>query len=117
VAQLAIDGGTPVRTKPFPPRQPYGDREVELVTQAIRSQNLFGPGGTMVPEFERRFAALYGLPHAVASSSGTAAIHVALGALNLDPGDEVITAPITDGRHHHPHPLPELHPRLRRHQR
>ncbi len=94
--KLAIDGGTPVRTKPFPPRQPFGDREVELVSQAIRSQNLFSPGGTMVPELERRFAALYGVSHTVASTSGTAAIHVALGALNPEPGDEIITAPITD---------------------
>jgi hypothetical protein len=38
---LAIDGGTPVRTEPFPSRAPFGDREVELVTQAIRAQNLF----------------------------------------------------------------------------
>jgi len=96
MAKLAIDGGTPVRTRPFPPRRPFGDREVELVTQAIRSQNLFGPSGTMVPELERRFAALYGVGYAVASTSGTSAIHVALGGLNPDPGDEVIAAPITD---------------------
>jgi len=96
MAKLAIDGGTPVRTRPFPPRRPFGEREVELAAQAIRSQNLFGPGGTMVPELERRFAALYGAERAVASTSGTAAIHVALGALNPEPGDEVITAPITD---------------------
>jgi len=96
MAKLAIDGGTPVRTRPFPPRRPFGEREVELAAQAIRSQNLFGPSGTMVPELERRFAALYGVPHAVASSSGTAAIHTALGALGMEPGDEVITAPITD---------------------
>ncbi|NQT51635.1 DegT/DnrJ/EryC1/StrS family aminotransferase [bacterium] len=93
---LAIDGGSPVRTAPFPPRQPFGDREIELVTQALRSQNLFGPSGTMVPEFERRFAQLYGLGHAVTSTSGTAAIHVAIGAVNPDPGDEIIVPPITD---------------------
>ncbi len=96
MTKLAVDGGTPVRTEPFPPRQPFGDREVELATQAIRSQNLFGPSGTMLPEFERRFAELYGLEHAVTSTSGTAAIHVALGAVNPDPGDEIIAAPITD---------------------
>ncbi|MBM4039962.1 MAG: DegT/DnrJ/EryC1/StrS family aminotransferase [Planctomycetes bacterium] len=96
MATLAINGGSPVRTRPFPPRRPFGEREVELAAQAIRSQNLFGPGGTMVPELERRFAALYGLSHATASTSGTAAIHVALGALNPEPGDEIITAPITD---------------------
>ena len=41
-------------------------------------------------------AKAYGVPYAVASTSGTAAIHTALGALDLNPGDEVITAPITD---------------------
>ncbi len=94
--QLAIDGGTPLRTEPFPPRTPFGDEEVELVTRAIRSQNLFGPSGEMVPEFERGFAELYGVKHAVASSSGTAAIHVAIGTIDPEPGDEIITAPITD---------------------
>ncbi|MBI2193797.1 MAG: DegT/DnrJ/EryC1/StrS family aminotransferase [Planctomycetes bacterium] len=94
--KLALDGGQPVRTGPFPRRTPFGDREIELVTEAIRSQNLFGPSGRMVSEFERRFAALYGLQHAAASSSGTAAIHVAVGTINPDPGDEIITAPITD---------------------
>lgn len=95
-AKLAIHGGTPVRTQPFPGRTPFGDEEVELVTKAIRSQNLFGINGPMVMELEKRFAALYQAKHAIASSSGTAAIHIALGTINLNPGDEVITAPITD---------------------
>jgi dTDP-4-amino-4,6-dideoxygalactose transaminase len=96
LATLAIRGGSPYRTEPFPPRAPFGDREVELVTEAIRSQNLFGPGNCKVPAFERGFAALYGLPHAAASSSGTAAVHVAVGTIDPEPGDEIITAPITD---------------------
>jgi len=96
MSQLAIDGGTPVRTKPFPKRTPFDDREIELVTQAIRSQNLFLWSGTMVKEFERKFAELYGVQYAVSSTSGTAAIHLAVGTLNPNPGDEIITAPITD---------------------
>ncbi len=77
-------------------RRPFDAQELRLVYDALRSQNLFGVDGTMVTEFEREFASAYGVPHAIASTSGTAAIHVALGALDLDPGDEVITAPITD---------------------
>lgn len=96
VNQLAIDGGTPVRTQPLPPRRPFGMQEEELLVQAVRSQNLFGKSGTMVPEFERRFAAFYGRAHAQSCTSGTAAIHIAVGAVNPDPGDEIITAPITD---------------------
>ncbi len=97
MAKLAIEGGTPYRTAPFPQRAPYGQEELALVAEALRSQNLFGPSGTMVKALEREFAGLYGVAHAVASTSGTAAIHVALGALNPNPGDEIITAPITDG--------------------
>jgi perosamine synthetase len=92
---LAIEGGTPVRDRPFPARAPFGDREVELVTQAIRSQNLFR--GKMVQAFEEGFGQLYDAKYAVASTSGTAAIHVAIGTINPEPGDEIITAPITDG--------------------
>src|ERR1700694_1854337 len=77
-------------------RAPFGAEELRLVYDALRSQNLFYQGGTMVNSFEREFAEAYGVPYATASTSGTAAIHVALGALDLNPGDEVITAPITD---------------------
>jgi dTDP-4-amino-4,6-dideoxygalactose transaminase len=93
---LAIAGGTAVRATPFPKRTPFGDREIALLTEAIHSQNLFGLGGVKVPAFERAFAALYGQRHAVASTSGTAAIHVAVGTINPEPLDEIITAPITD---------------------
>jgi len=94
--KLAIEGGEPVRKRPFPSRRPFGAKESEFLSAALKSQNLFGPSGVMVRDFERGFAELYGLPHAVACSSGTAAIHIALGALDPDPGSEIITAPITD---------------------
>jgi len=94
--RLAIDGGAPYRTKPFPNRAPFGEEEVEMVAKAIRSQNLFGIGGAMTEEFQKHFAELYGVPWAVASTSGTAAIHIAVGTVNPNPGDEIITAPITE---------------------
>ncbi len=77
-------------------RKPFGPQELRLLTEALVSQNLFGVDGKMVPAFEKEFATLYGVPYGVASTSGTAAIHAALGALDLNPGDEVITAAITD---------------------
>lgn len=77
-------------------RAPFDAEELKLVRQALLSQNLSCTNGTMVPALEREFAMAYGVPYAVASSSGTAAVHIALGALDLNPGDEVITAPITD---------------------
>ncbi|PYJ71663.1 MAG: hypothetical protein DME76_01065 [Verrucomicrobia bacterium] len=77
-------------------RHPFGAEELKLLRQALVSQNLCCIGGQMVSSFEKEFAYTYGVPYGVASTSGTAAIHVALGALDLNPGDEVITAPITD---------------------
>jgi perosamine synthetase len=96
MSDLAIHGGEPCRKRPFPPRTPFGEREIELLTEAIRSQNLFGLGGLKVTAFEQGFARLYGARHAVASTSGTAAIHIAVGTVDPEPGDEIITAPITD---------------------
>ena len=97
MSKLARDGGEPRRVEPFPARTPFGDEEIALLTEAVRSQNLFGASGTMVKSFEKGFADLYGARHAVASSSGTAAIHIAIGTIDPEPGDEIITAPITDG--------------------
>jgi len=94
--KLAKDGGKKFREKSFPGRTLFGEEEVKLATEAIRSQNLFCWSGTKVQEFEEKFAGLYGVKHAVASTSGTASIHVAVCAVNPSPGDEIITAPITD---------------------
>lgn len=94
--RLAIDGGTPVRTEPFTPRRPFGERELELLREAIESQTLFAPESEMVRRFETAVSELYGVKYAVTATSGTAALHLAVGAIGLNPGDEVITAPITD---------------------
>jgi dTDP-4-amino-4,6-dideoxygalactose transaminase len=51
----------------------------------------------MVTAFEEGFAQLYGAKYAVGSTSGTAAIHIAIGTVDPNPGDEIICAPITDG--------------------
>ena len=73
-----------------------GEEELELLREAIAGGNLFCVPGNMVPRFEREFAELYGVPHARAVTSGTAAVHTALGALDIAPGDEIVTTPITD---------------------
>jgi perosamine synthetase len=77
-------------------RRPYGGAELKLLRTVLQSQNLCSVDGQQVRAFERAFAEAHDVPYAVASTSGTAAIHTALGALDLNPGDEVITAPITD---------------------
>jgi len=94
--KLALEGGAPIRTEPFPRRKRFDLDDAHQVLEALNSQNLFFAVGRKVYEFQNRFAELYGVEHAVASTSGTSAIHVALGAINPDPGDEVITTPISD---------------------
>jgi dTDP-4-amino-4,6-dideoxygalactose transaminase len=73
-----------------------GDEEIALLKEVIESGILFGPHGTKVARFEQELQALFGVPYARAVSSGSAAVHTALGALDIAPGDEVVTSPITD---------------------
>ena len=70
-----------------------GEEEVAAAADAIRSGWL--TTGPRAAELERRFAEYVGAKHALAVSSGTAAMHLALVALGIGPGDEVITTPIT----------------------
>lgn len=73
-----------------------GDEEIEAVTAAIRSGTLTSTKGQFVRALEKRFAEMLGVKHAYACSSGTAAIHCAIAAINPEPGDEIITTSITD---------------------
>jgi dTDP-4-amino-4,6-dideoxygalactose transaminase len=70
-----------------------GEEEIEAVAETIRSGWL--TTGPRTAELEERFAEYVGAEHAVALSSGTAALHLSLLALGVGPGDEVITSPIT----------------------
>ena len=70
-----------------------GEEEIAAVAEAIRSGWL--TTGPRAEELERRFAEYAGARHALAVSSGTAAMHLSLVALGVGPGDEVITTPIT----------------------
>jgi perosamine synthetase len=94
--KLAIDGGAPTRKEPFPRRTPYDDADLKEVGEALATQDLFHTANNKVVALEREFAAMYGTKHAMACSSGTAAVHMAVAALDCDPGSEIITAPVTD---------------------
>ena len=73
-----------------------GDEEALLAAAAIRSGTLNSTRGTRVAAFERQFAQWLGCRHAIACANGSAAVHAALAALDLQAGDEVVTTPITD---------------------
>lgn len=88
--KLALHGGKPVRTKPFPKWPSYGDEEVQAAEQVLRSGKFSRLSGTETLSFEKEYAEKFGVKHAIAVNNGTAAIHVALFALGIGPGDEVI---------------------------
>ena len=94
MATLAIHGGVPARSSLLPyGRQQVDDEDIEQVVAVLRSDWL--TTGPKVAEFERAFAQFCGADHAVAVSSGTAALHAAMFALGIGPGDEVIVTPMT----------------------
>jgi perosamine synthetase len=88
--KLAIDGGSKVRNEPFPPWPVLGEEDIAVVSEAIRSGRLTQLTSGDVAAFEEAYAGWHGVRHCVATSSGTAAIHTALAALDIGPGDEVI---------------------------
>ena len=93
---LAIDGGTPVRTKPFLSRHFFGDPEREQLMEVIDKAPTEWNSHNKVREFEDGFARRHGVKYAVATDSGTGSLHAAVGAINPEPGDEIITAAATD---------------------
>src|SRR5262245_36250655 len=74
----------------------FGEEEIALLADVIRSGTLFSVSGMMVKTLETRFAEDLGVKHAYACASGTAAVHSAIAAINPEPGDEIVTSPITD---------------------
>ena len=86
--------------RPTPPARIFlspphlGQLEERFVADAFAS-NIIAPLGPQVEAFEREFAAAVGAPHAVALSSGTAALHLALQLVGVGPGDEVLVSTLT----------------------
>ena len=71
-----------------------GGKELEFVQEAFAS-NFIAPLGPMVTGFENDFAALSGIPHCAALSSGTAALHIAMRQLGISAGDIVLASSLT----------------------
>lgn len=100
--RLALDGGTPVRRMPLDHRRGaalIGAEEQAAVLEVLRSQSLFRYYGRnllhKVESFERAVEEMLGVPYALATSSGTAALTASLAALGAGPGDEVIVPAVT----------------------
>ncbi|TDF92011.1 DegT/DnrJ/EryC1/StrS family aminotransferase [Paenibacillus piri] len=95
MTRLAIDGGTPVRTRPFPDWPIYGQLEEKLLLEVLHSGKWGGTGRVKLSEAEKQFADIHGAKHAISVVNGTVAITVALQACGVGPGDEVIIPPYT----------------------
>ena len=88
--KLAIDGGKPVNTKPFPGWPSYEKSTADKVAEVLLSGKINYWTGKVGMQFEAEWAKWLGIRNAVSVTNGTAALHVALGGLNIGPGDEVI---------------------------
>lgn len=93
-SDATADDGAEVSWRIFLSPPHVGERERELLIEAFDS-NWIAPVGPMLDSFEEEIAAVAGRAHAVALSSGTAALHLGLLELGVRPGDEVICSDLT----------------------
>ncbi len=100
MGQLAVNGGTPCRTRPFHPWPVFDDRELQLLEEVVRSRRWFSgmrgaDPGTKTELLQDRFAAYHGARYGIACCNGTVALEIALRAAGIGPGDEVIVPALT----------------------
>jgi dTDP-4-amino-4,6-dideoxygalactose transaminase len=93
MTDLAMNGGIPVRNKPFPAWPLFSDDEIAAVSRVLQSGKVNYWTGEEGRLFEKEFAAIVGVNYAVAVMNGTLALEAALMALNIGDGDEVIVTP------------------------
>ena len=100
LGRLAVNGGPPVRTRPMPSRRLFGEDELKKVTQVFEtSWNTgvdFGFQGIFESEYLTAFCDFQGGGYADAVATGTSAIYLALMALELPKGSDVVVSPVTD---------------------
>lgn len=87
---LAIHGGSPAKSKPFPAWPIYDERERQALNEVLESGVWWRTPGTKTLAFEREFAAYHQAKHGIAVTNGTHALEVALAAMGIGSGDEVI---------------------------
>ena len=92
--KLAIDGGSPIRSKgPIVESDVFEQEELDALIQVAKDKKLRRAEAAI--EYERVIAEWFNVKHAIAVSSGTTALHIALAAFGIGPGDEVIVTPYT----------------------
>jgi dTDP-4-amino-4,6-dideoxygalactose transaminase len=89
---LAIDGGKPLRSRPFAPWPLFSDDEIQAAKCVLESGKVNYWTGDEGRHFESEFAAFTDCKHAIALANGTVALELALCALGIGPGDEVVVA-------------------------
>jgi dTDP-4-amino-4,6-dideoxygalactose transaminase len=94
-SQLAVAGGAPVRTAPLAPWPHVDDEQLEAVTAVLKSGKVNYWSGQEGRIFEQEFAEAVGTKHAIAVANGTLALELALYALGIGAGDDVVVAPRT----------------------
>jgi perosamine synthetase len=101
---LALHGGSPVISTPLAAFKSIGEEEVAVVSEVIRggilSAYIGAPGegfmgGKAVRAFEKQAAEYFGVKHALGVNSWTSGLIAAVGAIGIEPGDEIITTPWT----------------------
>ena len=93
--RLAIDGGSKSVTNKLAGWPSFDEKAISAVQEVLRSGKVNYWTGPKGMEFERKFADWQGSKYAISASSGTSALHVALSALGIGPGDEVIVPSYT----------------------
>jgi dTDP-4-amino-4,6-dideoxygalactose transaminase len=93
--ELAIDGGIKAVTNKLMGWPSFDDKAIKAVEKVLSSGKVNYWTGPKGMEFEKKFAKWQGSKYAVSASSGTAALHIALSALGIGPGDEVIVPSYT----------------------
>ena len=93
--KLALFGGEPVKRTPFAPWPRYDDHERQALFDVLESRIWWRTPGTQTARFEEEFAAYQQAKYGVAVTNGTAALEIAMAALGIGPGDEVIVPDFT----------------------
>lgn len=102
--KLAINGGKKLIKKKFSTYKTIGKEEIDIVTKVLRSGELSGfeasksekfYGGKFVKKFESKIKNFFNVKHAITVNSWTSGISIAVGSLDLEPGDEVLVSPWT----------------------